>query len=367
MTLEVTVEKRLGSLGLSVAFSSPRGITVLFGRSGAGKTSVLNAVAGLLRPERGRIALDGETLYDSAAGVDLPAHRRRIGYVFQEARLLPHLRVRGNLLFGARFARGPAVAEFAQVIDLLGLDALLDRRPHDLSGGERQRVALGRALLSAPRLLLMDEPLASLDAPRKEEVMRCIERLRGALRLPILYVSHSMDEVVRLADTLVIMAEGRVITAGALGDTMARLPFDAKFDAHLGHFEAGSVIDARIAEHDAAMGLARLEFGGGSLYASGVAGSIGQRVRVHVLSRDVALARTRPEFISMLNILPGTIRRIGSPHDAGVDLEIDVRGTPLIARITVKSRVDLALAPGDSVHALIKGVAIHPAGAGQPD
>ena len=354
MRLEVSVAKRLGAFALEAAFASGGGVTALFGRSGSGKSSVLNAIAGLLRPERGRIALDGESLFDAAAGVNVAAHRRRIGYVFQEGRLLPHLTVRQNLLYGRRFARGPGAVTLDKVTELLGLAALLQRRPHDLSGGEKQRVAIGRALLADPLLLLMDEPLAALDAPRKSEILYYIERLRDEVGVPIVYVSHSLDEVVRLADTVVVMSEGRVLDSGPVDETMARM----ELRPYLGRFEGGAVIEARVAEQDLEMGLARLDFPGGALYAPDVDALVGERVRVRIRARDVSLATVRPEAISMLNVLPGTLTALGESAGASVDVQIDVAGTILLARITRKSVEALGLAPGRPVFALVKAVAI---------
>ena len=354
MRLEVSVARRLGAFALEAAFASDGGVTALFGRSGSGKTSVLNAIAGLLRPERGRIALDGEPMFDSAAGVNVAAHRRRIGYVFQEGRLLPHLTVRQNLLFGRRFARTPGTVALDKVTELLGLATLLERRPHDLSGGEKQRVAIGRALLANPRLLLMDEPLAALDAPRKSEILYYVERLRDELRVPIVYVSHSLDEVVRLADTVVVMSEGRVLDSGPVDETMSRM----ELRPYLGRFEGGAVIEARVAGQDLDMGLARLDFPGGALYAPDVDALVGERVRVRIRARDVSLATVRPESISMLNVLPGTLKALGESAGASVDVQIDVAGTILLARITRKSVEALGLVPGRPVFALVKAVAI---------
>jgi molybdate transport system ATP-binding protein len=354
MMLEVSVRRRLGAFTLDTAFESDGGVTALFGRSGSGKTSVLNAIAGLLRPEHGRIALDGQTLFDAAAGVDVAVHRRRIGYVFQEGRLLPHLTVRQNLLYGRRFTRGPDAVPLAKVTELLGLAALLARRPHDLSGGEKQRVAIGRALLADPRLLLMDEPLAALDAPRKSEILYYIERLRDEVRVPIVYVSHSLDEVVRIADTIVVMSEGRALDSGPVDETMARM----ELRPYLGRFEGGAVIEARVGEQDLEMGLARLDFPGGALYAPDVDALVGERVRVRVRARDVSLATVRPEAISMLNVLGGTISALGQGTGASIDVQIDVAGTMLLARVTRKSVAALALAPGRPVYVLVKAVAI---------
>jgi len=353
--LEFTAHKVVGGFALAAEFASIGRLTALFGRSGSGKTSVLNAIAGLLRPDRGRIALDGEALFDSSRSIDLPAHRRRIGYVFQEGRLLPHLSVRQNLLYGERFSRGAQEgATFDDVSKLLGLGALLDRRPHGLSGGEKQRVAIGRALLARPKLLLMDEPLASLDAPRKAEILYYVERLRDEIGVPIVYVSHSLDEVVRLADTVVVMSEGRVLSAGSVQEAMARIDLRP----YLGRFEGGAVIEAQVAEQDLESGLARLEFAGGSLYAPEVDALIGERVRVRIRARDVSLSLSRPEGISILNVLPGTVVALGSDAGSSVDIQLDVGGTPLISRVTRKSVNALGIAPGRRVFALVKSVSL---------
>ncbi len=354
MRLEVEIAKKLGAFALEARFAAGGQLTALFGRSGSGKTSVLNAIAGLLQPERGRIALGGETLYDAAGGIDVPVHRRRIGYVFQEGRLLPHLSVRQNLLYGRRFSSDADRVGVDDVIGLLGLAPLAERRPHALSGGEQQRVAIGRALLANPRLLLMDEPLASLDAPRKAEILYYVERLRDELRIPIVYVSHSLDEVVRLADTLVVMSEGRVAHVGSVEDVMGRI----ELRGLLGRFEGGAVIEARVVEQDLDTGLARLEFAGGSLYAADVEALAGERVRVRIRARDVSLARTRPEGLSILNVLPGRIVALGVESGSSVDVQLDIGGAALISRVTRKSVADLRLAPGVAVYALVKAVSL---------
>jgi molybdate transport system ATP-binding protein len=251
--LEVDIEHRLGAFELDIHFCSGRGLTALFGRSGAGKTSVVNAIAGLVRPNRGRIVVDGVVLVDTERGIRAPAHRRRVGYVFQESRLFPHLTVRQNLLFGRWFARGFApAAPLDDVVDLLGIGALLDRRPGQLSGGEKQRVAIGRALLAGPRLLLMDEPLASLDARRKDEILPYIERLRDQASVPIVYVSHAVAEVTRLASTIVLISDGRVRAVGPL--QMGR----AELYPMAGRFEAAAVLAVSVAAHDARWGLTEL-------------------------------------------------------------------------------------------------------------
>jgi molybdate transport system ATP-binding protein len=342
MTLEVDLRAQLGAFRLAVEFTSDATVTALFGPSGSGKTSVLNAIAGLLTPDAGRIALDGRVFYEGA-GVCLPPQARRIGYVFQEGRLLPHLSVRQNLLYGRFFS--PAAersADYERVVELLDLGRLLGRRPRNLSGGERQRVAIGRALLASPRLLLMDEPLAALDAARKAEILYYIERLRDELRLPMVFVSHALEEVVRLADNVVALADGKAIEQRRT----------------VGRLAGGAVLETVVAEQDLRWGLARLEFAGGSLYAGEVDALVGERVRVRVRSQDVALATVRPSGLSMLNVLSATVSSIAEAAGASVDVQLDVGGTELVARVTRKSLAELGLVPGSRVYALIKSVAI---------
>jgi molybdate transport system ATP-binding protein len=353
--LAVEVSKSLGDFRIAARFeAATAGITVLFGRSGAGKTSIVNMIAGLLRPDGGRIAVDGRALFDAAAGIDLAPERRRVGYVFQEARLFPHLSVRANLTYGRRFApRGERFVDLDQVVGLLGLAGLLARQPATLSGGERQRVAIGRALLAAPRLLLMDEPLASLDAGRKSEILPYIERLRDDLGLPIVYVSHTAEEVVRLADTMVVLDDGRVAAAGPVEAIMSRLDLRPL----TGRYEAGAVIDARIAGHDERFGLSSLDFGAGRLQVPRVELPTGTAVRVRIRARDVSIALSKPDQVSMLNVLEGRVVEIGAPDGPFVDLRLDV-GTALWAQITARSLHDLGLAAGSRVYALIKAIAI---------
>jgi molybdate transport system ATP-binding protein len=355
MRLELDVGARQGAFALEARLESDAGVTALFGRSGSGKTTLLNAIAGLLRPQRGRIRVDDTVFFDAAQGIDLPARKRRVGYVFQEGRLLPHLSVRQNLLYGRFFT--PAAerrAELDPVVALLDLGPLLARRPHHLSGGEKQRVAIGRALLASPRLLLMDEPLASLDAGRKGEILYYIERLRDETRLPIVYVSHAIDEVVRLADRVALLSDGRIRASGTVSEMAGRL----ELRPYLGRFEGGAVIEAKVAEQDLEMGLARLTFAGGELFAPDVDALAGAGVRVRIRARDVSIALQRPAQASFLNVLGGTVAALGEDSGASVDVQLDVGGTPLIARVTRKSVAALGLAPGKPVYALIKAVAI---------
>ena len=357
--LVLKAERQLGAFSLSVDLEAPtEGIVALFGSSGSGKTSIINILAGLTRPTRGRIAIGGDVLFDSERGIDVPPERRRFGIIFQEGRLFPHLSVRSNLLYG--FRRAPAAErqlDLERIVGLLGIGHLLGRRPRDLSGGEKQRVAIGRALLANPRLLLMDEPLASLDGPRKEEVLPFIEELRDQLGLPIVYVSHDLNEIIRLADTVAIVADGRIAAAGTIEDILGRRDLQAL----TGFYEAGAVLRAEVAGHDAAFGLTELTFAAGRLRIARVNLPVGTAVRARIRARDVSVALSAPTNISILNVLPARVVAIGTGDGPYVDLQLalDEAGTALIwARVTNRSLHDLSLAEGRSVFALVKAVAV---------
>ena len=355
MMLEVRVRHAFGGFSLDAGFDAPQGITVLFGRSGSGKTTIVNAVAGLLRPEAGRIALGGAVLSDSATRLWLPPHKRRIGYIFQEGRLFPHLTVRQNLRYGAWFApRGAPREGMGRVVEMLGIGPLLDRRPGALSGGEKQRVAIGRALLSAPRLILADEPLAALDETRKQDILPYFERLRDEVAVPILYVSHSASEVARLATTVVALDAGRVIAQGPAAEVLgnpAVLPRGAR--------EAGAVLTARILRHHAD-GLTELDAGGLALFLPRLWQAAGATVRVRIAAHDVILSRDAPRGLSALNILPGTVVEIRDGAGPGALVALDTRAGRLLARVTRRSVASLGLAPGVPVHAVLKSVAVAP-------
>ena len=340
---------------LDAEFAAPTpGVTVLFGPSGCGKSTVLAAVAGLLRPGQGRIALQGEVLFDSAARRMLPPERRRCGVVFQESRLFPHYSVRGNLRYGQRRApRGAEGPGEEEVIALLGIGHLLDRRPGALSGGEKQRVALGRALLSRPRLLLMDEPLAALDAPRKAEVLPFLARLRQAARIPILYVTHAMEEVDRLADTLVLMQAGRVLAAGPVEALSARTDLPLLTSRR----DAGVVLDCRVAEHAPAQGVTRLDFAGGQLVVPLEDSLPGSSVRLRVRARDVSVAVVAPAGLSVQNILPAVLEALEPAAPHAVMLRLRVGPSLLLARVTPEAVSRLELTPGRPLWALVKAVA----------
>jgi molybdate transport system ATP-binding protein len=356
--LNVAVTHRLGDFTLDAAFNSDGGLTALFGRSGAGKTSLVNAIAGLYRPERGRIVVDEAVLTDTEAGIFVPAHRRRVGYVFQEGRLFPHLSVRQNLVYGRWFAPKAAPTahgggDFDQVVGLLGIDHLLGRRPANLSGGEKQRIAIGRALLARPRILIMDEPLASLDEGRRAEIFPYIERLRDEMRVPIVYVSHSIAEVARLATTLVILSDGEVAAIGPTAQVMGRIDLFPL----TGRAEAGAILATRVAGHDAAFGLTVLHAAAGELRVPHLDLPIGTALRVRIRARDVMIALTPPENLSALNVLPGTVAEIAGGDGPIVQMRLDCGGEALVARLTRRSVATLGLIPGTKVHAVIKSIA----------
>ncbi|MBO0737806.1 MAG: molybdenum ABC transporter ATP-binding protein, partial [Alphaproteobacteria bacterium] len=329
--------------------------TALFGRSGSGKTSIINAIAGLIRPERGRIVVDGSVLLDTEHGICAPAHRRRIGYVFQEDRLFPHLTVRQNLLFGRWFAGdGPGSPRLDDVVELLGIAPLLDRRPGRLSGGEKQRVAIGRALLARPRVLLMDEPLASLDARRKDEILPYLERLRDDAGVPIVYVSHSVAEVSRLATTIVLISEGRVRAIGPVQDVMGR----ADLVPLAGRFEAGAVLAVRVVAHDVRWRLTELAGSFGKLVIPRLDMPVGAALRVRIRSRDVIVAISPPSGISALNVLTAEVERIVPIEEGALEIELSSGNERLLARVTRRSGEALGLVPGRKVFAVIKTVAI---------
>ena len=362
--LSVRVAHRLGDFSLDATFDSEAGLTALFGRSGAGKTSLVNAIAGLIRPTHGRIVLDNTVLTDTDSRVFVPARRRRIGYVFQEGRLFPHLTVRQNLLYGRWFAREKGRAgEVEHVVDLLGIGDLLARRPANLSGGEKQRVAIGRALLAQPRLLIMDEPLASLDEARKAEILPYIERLRDETLIPIVYVSHQVAEVARLATTLVILSEGRVAAAGPTAAIMGRIDLFPL----TGRAEAGAILATRVAEHDLRFGLTTLRAAAGDLRVPYTDLRLGAPLRVRIRARDVMIALEPPHGLSALNVLPGTVVEMGNADGPIVQIRLDCAGEALVARLTRRSVETLGLEPGRPVYAVIKSIAFdHHAIAGSP-
>lgn len=333
------------------------GITAIFGHSGCGKTTLLRCIAGLEKTKNGSLSFKGEIWQDKSSWV--PTHRRPLGYVFQETSLFPHLTVLGNLRYGQRRTNGPRSENegrfsLEHAIELLGIGHLLKRRPDSLSGGERQRVGIARALAVNPRVLLLDEPLAALDLARKKEILPYLERLHEELAIPALLVSHSPDEVARLADHLVVMDQGRVLASGKLNETLARLDLPIR----LGE-EAGVVVDGKVVERDERWHLLRVESCGASLWVRDTGASIGHPVRVRILARDVSIAHTPLEGSSILNALPARVTSLGDESHPALSLvKMDADGSAILARVTRRSADQLGLRPGLSVWIQIKAVAL---------
>ncbi|MER2508737.1 MAG: molybdenum ABC transporter ATP-binding protein [Amaricoccus sp.] len=354
MTLVVDVRDRLGAFTLEAAFESGGRLTALFGHSGSGKTTLVNLISGLGRPEQGRVAIDGRVLVDTAARQFVPAHRRRIGYVFQDARLFTHLTVRQNLAYGRLFApRAERWADVPRIVEMLGIGPLLDRRPARLSGGEKSRVAIGRALAASPRLMLMDEPLASLDEARKAEILPYIERLRDEAGIPIVYVSHAIAEVARLATDVVVLAAGRVVASGPAAEVLARLDLAAPGERD----ETAALVEAVLESQDETFALSVLRSAAGVWRVPRIEAPIGRRLRARIRARDVMLALDRPERISALNVLPAVVRSINeAPGATDALVQLDAGGDGLLARVTRRTVVSLSLAPGTPLWAVVKAV-----------
>ena len=353
--LDLAVRRRQGNFQLDVTLKAGPGITALFGPSGSGKTSVINMVAGLARPDHGRIVVDDRVLFESQSGIDVPPEHRRLGYVFQEGRLFPHMSVKANLTFGwQRMPANQRSVRFADVVEVLGIGHLLKRYPAGLSGGEKSRVAIGRALLASPRILLMDEPLASLDAGRKAELLPFIVNLARQFAIPILYVSHAMDEVLRLADTLVLMENGRVVADGPVEELISRADLkDFSTDR-----DAGAVIRASVSRHDDEHGVTTLSFSGGTLLVSRLDLGPGASVRLRIRARDVSLALDPPRHLSIRNVLPVRVMAVAPTADHMVDVRLDCGGMVLRSTITSLAQSHLGLAPGMQAYALLKVVTI---------
>ncbi|HZF26793.1 MAG TPA: molybdenum ABC transporter ATP-binding protein [Steroidobacteraceae bacterium] len=351
--LEFQASLRREAFKLNLEFSAPApSVTALFGRSGAGKSTVVALLAGLLKPERGRIVLEEQVLFDSATGVNAPAEERAIACVFQDARLFPHLDVRANLRYGQHRVRGrPTPISEAEIVELLGLARLLERRVHELSGGEKQRVSLGRALLAQPRLLLLDEPLASLDAARRDEVLPYLERLRDEIRIPIVYVSHSFDEVLRLAEHVVLLEHGEVLASGPV----ARICLEPALHAIAGEGVMGSVLEGSVVNYDTDEGLATVKCGQLSLRVA-VAAAPRERLRIFVPAGDVVIALNEVKEVSTRNVIPVEIVRL-EPLEGSVLLHLEVGGRALLARVTHSAVRELRLAEEVRCYALVKAVA----------
>ena len=353
--IKAVFKRVLGDFTLDVDLLLPgRGVTAIFGPSGSGKTTLLRSIAGLERAHGGYLAVNCDVWQDDAAGIFKPVHKRSLGYVFQAANLFSHLSVQGNLDYGLRrIPESDRKVSLAQAIDLLGIGKLLNRQPTTLSGGERQRVAIARALATSPQLLLMDEPLAALDMQRKAEVLPYLERLHSELDIPVLYVSHALDEVARLADHLVLLDAGRVLASGPTRDLMTRL------DLPLAHGDAAAaIIDAVVTRTEPDYHLSHAEFAGGQVSVLNPNLKVGQRVRLRVQARDVSLTLERQQATSVLNIFAAKVAAISPDSPGQVMVALNVGGSALLARITCKSLDALNLQPGSQVFAQVKGVAV---------
>jgi molybdate transport system ATP-binding protein len=369
-TISVALAGAVGPLTLSPSFNVPaKGITAIFGPSGCGKTTLLRCLAGLHRA-RGNVSVGTEIWQDDDTQIFLQPYQRQVGYVFQEASLFTHLSVRENLYYGARRSSRsgrPARINPDLIIDLLALRPLIDRVTTTLSGGERQRVAVGRALLAEPRLLLMDEPLSALDRMTRDEVLPYFEMLHEVLALPILYVSHDIAEIERLADTLILMHEGRVLAAGPIGE----LQMDPALPL-LGRPEASVVLEGRVTAHDAPFALTELSVPGGTLLAPGLHGAVGDVRRLRIAAADVSLSLRQPVGTTILNCLPACVISVAgdaTAPQASLILALGPagEGVRIAARITRKSLVTLDLQPGREVFAQLKSVALMPSrAAGRP-
>ena len=354
MTITVQVRQKLGSFDLDASFESNGRLIALFGPSGAGKSSVINFIAGLSRATAGKVVVDGNVLVDTENRIFVLRHKRRIGYVFQEGRLFPHLSVRHNLAYGRWFAPNEdSGVDTAAVTRLLGLEHLVDRMPNHLSGGEKQRVAIGRALLSAPKLLLLDEPLASLDQARKSEIMPYIEKLRDETNIPIIYVSHSIAEVARLATDIVVIASGRVTACGPVSDILQRPDVMRSED----QWDASSVIDMNVVSYDATFDITKLRSVIGEMNVPGVMAALGKKVRLRIRARDVLIALQQPAGISAQNSLHGEITDI-QIRGAFADVKINCGGESISARITHQSAASLGLTTGMIIFAVVKTASV---------
>ncbi|MEM7468353.1 MAG: molybdenum ABC transporter ATP-binding protein [Pseudomonadota bacterium] len=356
MSVQIEIRHPLADFELQLKFGiDSNAVTALFGPSGAGKSTLINFVAGLQRPAHGLISINDRLVEDTTQNISLPPHQRRLGYVFQQPRLFPHLTVEKNLMFGwKRSAQPVAQSEVTRLIKLLGIESLIQRKPLALSGGEKQRVALGRALLSNPEVLLLDEPLAALDHKRRDEILPYIERVRHEHKIPILYVSHSIDEVTRIAEYIHIINAGKLVAEGSVSDVFSRIDLYPI----TGRFEAGAIIDGHITRHDANSALTEIGFGTSVLKVPAIDAEPGEAIRVRVRARDIIVARREPREISANNVLGGQIIDLRYPEGPYADLQIMCGETRLIARITQHSVTRLDLRVGAEIYAVIKSVTI---------
>ncbi|MDD1621107.1 MAG: molybdenum ABC transporter ATP-binding protein [Methylococcaceae bacterium] len=356
MTNPIIARFQLGyeSFQLAVDLCLPgSGVTVLFGHSGSGKTTLLRCIAGLQRTPNGFLQINGEVWQDSENGIFLPTHKRSLGYVFQEANLFPHLTVAGNLRFGLKRSGRSLSTDLTHILELLGIAHLSERMPDRLSGGERQRVAIARALALNPQILLMDEPLAALDFKRKQEILPFLSQLHRELHIPVLYVTHSQQEVAQLADHLVVMDEGRALASGPLSETLSRLDMPLAQDR-----DASTVWQVKVAGHEAAYHLTHVAFAGGTISLPSFAAEIGTPLRIQIYARDVSITLQEPAATSILNVLPATITGIADDDSGHSVVGLLVGEQPLLAHITRKSASLLGLRVGMQVFAQIKGTSI---------
>lgn len=362
MTLSFHIEHAFQDFRLHASMDAADGVTALFGRSGAGKTSVANILAGVVTPDRGKITIAGQDVLDTSKRVNRPVHKRGIGYVFQDARLFPHLSVKANLDYG-RKARGLNFDQnaFGRTLSLLGISDLLDRQPETLSGGEKQRVAIGRALLSQPKLLILDEPLAALDDARKQDILPYLERLRDEARIPVVYISHSVSEVARIADRVAIMSDGKIVKTGSVQEIFA----DPSVAMTIGASSAGSVLTAAVKTHHAD-GLTELDLAGTALFLPRLQSRVGATVRVRIRAQDIMLSLNQPAEVSALNILPTEISAVQTGAGPGVMVQLKHASGLLLARVTQRSASALRLQQGMKVFAVVKTVSVAHADVGGP-
>ena len=354
MNLRIAINHRIGAFDLSVAFSAQEGVTALFGPSGSGKTTILKAIAGLLRPNSGQIEVAGKPVFNSYKGIDIPVHKRQVGYVFQDGRLFPHFTVKGNLEYASKFAgRGRNLDH--QIVDLLGIGPLLSRRIDGLSGGERQRIAIARALFSDPKILLLDEPMAALDEPRKREIFPYLERLRDEAGLPIIYVSHSLSEVARLASQIATLKDGKMMSYGSTADVMS----DPTLVPDLGLRTAGSILKARVDEHFPD-GISKLKTSAGTIFIPTAKVPVGSELNLRILARDVIISLSEPKDLSALNILPAKVVSIKKGDGPGTIVELSSGEDKILARITSRSAETLGLSLNTPCYAIIKSLSINP-------
>ena len=361
MSLKINLSHDLGGVTSHYDLMLSEGVTGITGASGSGKTTLIKALCGLIKPNSGHISLNDRVFFDSRAGIFLPPHRRNIGTIFQEPRLFPHLSLRQNLTYSARFQKFPPrrVQDLDYIINLLGLEPLLDRRTETLSGGEKQRVSIGRALMRKPDIFLMDEPLSALDQPRRAEILPYLARLCQESATPVLYVSHAMSEIVQLADHLLLIEEGHARAFGPLAQILS----DPDLASLIGLPEMGALWEGTLT-YKAPDGLCTLNTKAGPLHLPNLDAALGNRVRVRLLAQDVIIARTRPMALSALNILETTITGLSYGHDHSVLVRLDAQGDTLLARITQRSAADLKLVIGLPCFAILKSLAVAQANRG---